>query len=103
LAYTLLVFVHLLAACMALGAIVATDLRMLSRLAHDRVRIPPPNGFVARIVTMGLVLLWATGAAIVWLGLEANPDFVTPKLAAKIALAVLLTPNSCVRHRLTFP
>jgi len=101
--YTLLVFVHLLAACMALGAIVATDLRMLSRLAHDRVRIPPPNGFVARIVTIGLALLWTTGGAIVWLGLEGNPGFVTPKLAAKVALVVLLTLNAWVLHRLTFP
>ena len=101
--YTLLVFVHLLAACIALGAIVATDLRMLSRLAHDRVRIPPPNGFVARLVTTGLVLLWITGAAMVWLGLQGNAAFVTPKLAAKVLLVVLLTLNAWLLHWLTFP
>ncbi|HUP06911.1 MAG TPA: hypothetical protein VMU47_07160 [Caldimonas sp.] len=101
--YTLLVFVHLIAGCIALGAIVATDLRMLSRLAHDRVRIPPPNGFVARLVTTGLALLWATGAAIVWRGLDGNPAYVTPKLAAKVLLVVLLTLNAWLLHRLTFP
>ena len=46
----LLVFAHLLAASTALGAIVATDLRLLSKLALDRVRSAPPNEFVARIV-----------------------------------------------------
>jgi len=101
--YTLLVFVHLLAACMALGAIVATDLRMLSRLAHDRVRIPPPNGFVARLVTIGLVLLWATGGAIVWMGLDRDPEFVSSKLQGKLALVVLLSLNAWVLHRWTFP
>src|SRR4051812_15115347 len=59
--YLILVFGHLLATSMALGAIVATDLRMLSKLAHDRVRIPPPNEFVARLVTIALVLLYVTG------------------------------------------
>ena len=46
----LLVFGHLLAASMALGAIVATDLRLLSKLSQDKVRIAPPNPFVVRIV-----------------------------------------------------
>ena len=64
----LLVFVHLLAASMALGAIVATDLRLLSKLAQDRVRIAPPNAFVARIVMLALLLLYVTGGAIVWPG-----------------------------------
>ena len=58
--YLMLVFGHLLATSMALGAIVATDLRMLSKLAQDRVRIPPPNEFVARLVTIALVLLYVT-------------------------------------------
>jgi hypothetical protein len=59
----LLVFVHLLAASTALGAIVATDLRLLSRLAQDRVRIAPPNDFVARIVIVALLVLYVSGAA----------------------------------------
>jgi hypothetical protein len=101
--YMLLVFGHLLATAMALGAIVATDLRMLSRLAHDRVRIPPPNPFVARLVTIGLVLLWATGAGIVAIGLQRDAGFLTPKLQAKLVLVVLITVNAWLLHRLTFP
>lgn len=99
-----LVFVHLLAASMALGAIVATDLRLLSKLAQDRVRIAPPNAFVARIVMVALGLLWASGLAIVALGTLASADYLAnPKLQAKIVLVVLLTANAFVLHRLTFP
>jgi hypothetical protein len=100
----LLVFAHLLAASMALGAIVATDLRLLSKLAQDRTRIAPPNEFVARIVVVALVVLYATGAAIVGQGVLERPDYLAnPKLQAKLALVVLLTINAFVLHRLTFP
>jgi hypothetical protein len=100
----LLAFVHLLAASMALGAIVATDLRLLSRLAQDRVRIAPPNEFVARMVLVALVVLYASGALIVWQGLAVRADYLAnPKLQAKMLLVVLLTINAFVLHRLTFP
>ena len=100
----LLVFAHLLAASMALGAIVATDLRLLSKLAQDRTRIAPPNEFVARIVVVALVVLYATGAAIIGQGVLDRPNYLAnPKLQAKLALVVLLTINAFVLHRLTFP
>src|SRR5204863_7188755 len=77
----LLVFAHLLAASTALGAIVATDLRLLSKLAQDRTRIAPPNEFVARIVVVALIVLYATGAAIVGLGVLERADYLAnPKL-----------------------
>jgi hypothetical protein len=100
----LLVFAHLLAASTALGAIVATDLRLLSKLAQDRTRIAPPNEFVARIVIVALFVLYATGAAIVWQGMLGRVDYLAnPKLQAKLALVVLLTINAGILHRLTFP
>ena len=100
----LLVFAHLLAASMALGAIVATDLRLLSKLAQDKVRIAPPNPFVVRIVMLALLLLYLTGGAIVWQGLGERPDYLdNPKLQAKIALVVVLTLNAFVLHHVTFP
>jgi hypothetical protein len=102
--YLILVFAHLLAASMALGAIVATDLRLLSKLAQDRVRIAPPNEFVARMVMVALLVLWVTGAAIVGHGLLERPDYLAnPKLQAKILLVALLTLNAFALHRLTFP
>ena len=100
----LLVFAHLLAASMALGAIVATDLRLLSKLSQDRIRIAPPNEFVARIVMVALLMLYVTGGAIVWHGSLERPDYLSnPKLQAKVLLVVLLTLNAFVLHRLTFP
>lgn len=100
----LLVFGHLLAASMALGAIVATDLRLLSKLSQDKVRIAPPNPFVARIVMLALLLLYVTGGAIVIQGLADRPDYLdNPKLQAKIALVVLLTLNAFILHKVTFP
>jgi len=99
-----LLFVHLLAGSMALGAIVATDLRLLSKLAQDRVRIAPPNRFVTRIVTIALIVLCLSGVAIVWLASLERPDsLANPKLQAKIALVLLLTVNAFVLHRFTFP
>lgn len=102
--YTLIVFVHLLAASMALGAIVATDLRLLSKLAQDRVRIAPPNEFVARIVMLALLLLYVTGGAIVTMGAMERPDYLdNPKLQAKVLFVVMLTLNAFVLHKITFP
>jgi hypothetical protein len=100
----LLVFVHLLAASTALGAIVATDLRLLSRLAQDRVRIAPPNDFVARIVIVALLVLYVSGGMIVWQGASERADYLAnPKLLAKVLLVVLLSINAFVLHRFTFP
>ena len=102
--YLILVFAHLLAASTALGAIVATDLRLLSKLAQDRVRIAPPNAFVARMVMVALLVLWITGAAIVAHGMVERSDYLSnPKLQAKILLVALLTLNAVALHRLTFP
>ena len=101
--YLILVFGHLLATSMALGAIVATDLRMLSKLAHDRVRIPPPNEFVARLVTIALVLLYLTGAGMLLIKSQAPEPLLNPKLQGKLLLVALLTINAIVLHRITFP
>ncbi len=102
--YTLLVFVHLLSASMALGAIVATDLRLLSKLSQDKVRIAPPNAFVARIVMLALLMLWLTGGVIVWHGVATHADYLAnPKLLVKIGVVVLLTGNAFMLHRVTFP
>lgn len=102
--YMILVFGHVLSTSMALGAIVATDLRMLSKLSQDRVRIPPPNDFVARLVTVALVGLYATGISMVCIGAYGHPDYLlNEKLLAKFVIVGLLTVNAVVLHRFTFP
>jgi hypothetical protein len=94
----------LLATCTALGAIVATDIRMLARLGDYKSRIAPPNPFVARLVTIGLMGLYVTGAALIWIGLGENPDYLqNPKLQAKLVLVAILSANGVALHRWTFP
>ncbi len=100
----LLLFAHLLGTSMALGAIVATDIRLLGKLADDRVRIAPPNPFVMRLIALSLAVLYVTGAALVGLGQLADPDYLSnPKLLAKLVLVLILSVNALVLHRYTFP
>ena len=100
----LLLFAHLLGTSLALGAIVATDIRLIGKLADRRVRIAPPNPFVMRLISLALLVLVATGAALVLLGLSDNPAYMNnPKLQGKLILVVVLSLNALVLHRLTFP
>ncbi len=101
----LLLFAHLLGTSLALGAIVATDIRLLRRLADDRVRIAPPNPYVMRLITIALVVLVVTGATMIALGIAERPDYLSanPKLQAKLVLVALLMINAFVLHRYTFP
>ena len=100
----LLLFAHLLGTSLALGAIVATDIRLLGKLADHRVRIAPPNPFVMRLITVALMVLYATGTALVLLGLNDDPAYLdNPKLQAKLILVAVLSLNAMVLHRYTFP
>lgn len=100
----LLVYLHLIATCAAIGTIVLTDLRLLAKASGYRVVIPPPERFEARIITFALIALYLTGAGIVYLGVSANPEYLAnPKLQAKLVLVVLLSANAFILHRLVFP
>jgi hypothetical protein len=100
----LILFAHLLGTSLALGAIVATDIRLLSRLAQVRVRIAPPNPFVMRLISLALALLYLTGGCLLWLGWSADPAYLSnPKLQGKLILVLLLSLNALVLHRITFP
>lgn len=101
---TLLVFVHLIATCAAIGTIVLTDLRLIARAMGYRVVIPPPERLETRIVTAALVVLYISGMALVALGLQGTGGLLdNPKLQAKLVLVGLLTFNAFVLHRKVFP
>jgi len=100
----LLLFAHLLGTSMALGAIVATDIRLLGKLADKRVRIAPPNPYVMRLISASLGVLYITGTAMIVLNLQDDPTYLdNPKLLAKLVLVLVLTLNALVLHRYTFP
>lgn len=93
-----------MAVCTAIGAIVATDLRLLGKLRARTDRIAPPNEFVMRLVAGSLVVLYLSGAALIWVGCRDNPAYLdNPKLQAKLVLVGLLTLNAVVLHWHTFP
>lgn len=100
----LLLFAHLLGTSLALGAIVATDIRLLGKLADDRVRIAPPNPFVMRLISLALLTLFLTGGALLAVGLAADPHYLAnPKIQGKLLLVALLSVNALVLHHYTFP
>lgn len=101
---TLIVYTHLLATCVAIGTIVVTDLRLMAKALGYRVVIPKPERVETITITLALVVLYLTGAAIVYLGLQANPDYLAnQKLQAKLVLVGLLTLNAVVLHQAVFP
>ena len=100
----LLLFAHLLGTSMALGAIVATDIRLLGKLADNRVRIAPPNPFVMRLISLALLVLYTTGAALLAVCVADDPNYLAnPKMQAKLLLVALLSVNALVLHHITFP
>lgn len=101
---TLIVYLHLIATCAAIGTIVITDLRLMAKALGYRVVIPKPERFETWTISAALVGLYLTGAVIVFLGLQANPDYLdNEKLQAKLVLVGLLTLNAVVLHKAVFP
>lgn len=101
---TLIVYVHLIATCAAIGTIVITDLRLAAKALGYKVVIPPPERFETRMISAALAMLYITGAIVVFMGLQANPDFLAnQKVQAKLVLVALLTVNAVVLHQMVFP
>lgn len=102
---SLLVYIHLLAACVAIGilliqdyALFKTNGRRLTALEINELHLN------ARRVSVALLLLWVTGIAIVIKGYVGHPDYViNPKLWAKLSVVVVLTINGCLLHNFCFP
>ena len=100
----LVLFVHLVGVCLALGMILLSDARLLARVAGYRVVILPPSRFDTRVITAALLLLTVSGAVLITYGMAARPDYLAnPKLQAKLALVLALAVNAVVLHRVVFP
>ena len=101
----LLVYLHLIATCAAIGTIVITDMRLLAKVMGYRVVIPPPQRFETLTITFALIALYITGGVLVFLGLDERPDYLmgNGKLQAKLVLVALLTVNAFALHHWVFP
>ena len=100
----LLVFIHLVAMAVAVGNMLDFDLRFL-RAAHL-----PLNGSMRRslqatqrTMTATLLVLWATGLALVAWAVALDPNALdNEKLWMKLVTVACLTVNGVVLHRFAF-
>lgn len=103
---TLLVYAHLLAACVSVGILLIQD----SALAKSRGKALSASAIKdltksAEIMFVALVVLWITGLALVLLGYLENPQqyLMNEKLWAKFTVVSVLTLNGIALHYFSFP
>jgi hypothetical protein len=103
---TLLVYAHLLAACVSIGILLIQD----SALAQSRGKALSANAIKdltksAEIMFLALIVLWISGLALVVLGYLENPQqyLMNEKLWAKFTVVSVLTLNGILLHYFSFP
>jgi hypothetical protein len=103
--HTLIVYAHLIAACVAVGILLSQDL-MLSRTGGKRLSLGAVKDLqrAAKTISSALVVLWISGIALVSIGRFNDPNYLmNQKLWAKFAVVVVLTVNGAVLHHFSFP
>jgi hypothetical protein len=97
----LLLFIHVTAFAVALGCVLREDAKLVSARPID----PPSLREAARLVRFALILLWASGGALIVFdtggALLAVAD--NPKLLAKLTVVCVLTLNGIALHTVAFP
>lgn len=103
---TLIVYAHLIAACVAIGILLMQDLA----LAKTRGKALSSAAIkdltkAAEIMFMALVMLWISGLTLVVLGYLENPTqyLMNEKLWAKFTVVSALTLNGIALHYFSFP
>ena len=102
------VYVHLVACCVAIGLVLTSDIAMVRDLLKRKVFTEHDNAHMESLqksVIAALIALWVTGAAVIGIDyLEKGMDyFMNPKLHAKVIIVVLLSYNGILLHRLVLP
>lgn len=103
---TLIVYAHLLAACVAVGILLLQDLALAKTrgnpLSTDAIQ---ELRKAADIVFIALVVLWVSGLTLVVMGYLENPQqyLMNEKLWAKFTVVSILTLNGLLLHYFSFP
>jgi len=103
---TLIVYAHLLAACVAIGILLIQDLALAkskgSPLSATAIKDLTKS---AEIMFIALILLWISGLTLVLLGYLENPQqyLMNEKLWAKFTVVSVLTLNGIALHYFSFP
>lgn len=104
-----IVYLHLIACCVAIGLVLTSDIAMVKQLINGDTAEKQETeqlSSLKKTVTLALVALWITGIAIVWLDVSVNgfaAYFANPKLQAKLTIVALLTLNGFVLHSAVMP
>ncbi|MBN3818381.1 hypothetical protein G3N57_17990 [Paraburkholderia sp. Se-20369] len=103
-----IVFVHLIACCVAIGLVLTSDIAMVRRLLDsdapsDLAQVHLPS--LQSTVTLALTVLWVTGIAIIAFDMRTQglTYLHNPKLQAKIGIVALLTFNGIALHTTVLP
>lgn len=103
---TLIVYVHLLAACVAVGILLLQDSTLAKTLGRALSNTAVAElSKAAGIIFAALVLLWVSGLALVVLGYLEDPQhyLFNEKLWAKFSVVSVLTLNGIALHYFSFP
>ncbi|MBM3117143.1 hypothetical protein [Jeongeupia naejangsanensis] len=101
----LLVYPHLIACCVAIGATVLADLKIMGQRTGpgDRALLQ----LVSRVVLVALGVLWCTGLSIIVLDFGHWPGWqeliAKPKLISKLFVVCVLTLNGAALHHYALP
>lgn len=102
------IYVHLVACCVAIGLVLTSDVAMVRDLLKRKVFTEHDNAHMESLqksVIVALIALWVTGVAVVgidYLG-KGVEYFMNPKLQAKVIIVALLSYNGVLLHRLVLP
>lgn len=103
---TLIVYVHLIAACVAVGILLMQDL-VLAKTGGKPMSLYSIKELkrAAGIISVALGVLWASGLTLVLIGYLDNPQeyLLNQKLWAKFTVVAVLTINGIVLHHFSFP
>jgi hypothetical protein len=103
-----IVYLHLIACCIAIGSVITSDVAMAKQLFRGNSRETIAPGHFAqlqKIVYFALIALWVTGAVLVSLDayMKGWGYFTNPKLQAKVLVVLLLTLNGFALHKFVMP
>jgi hypothetical protein len=101
------VYLHLLACCVAIGLVFMSDLDMVKRLLTGEGATLDERhlGGLHKTLVRALLVLWLTGSGLVAIDVWTKGAELlgNPKLQSKIAIVVLLTINGVVLHHAVLP
>ena len=103
---TLIVYVHLIAACVAVGILLIQDLALAKTRGNTlSAHAVSELKRAATIISLALIVLWISGLTLVLIGYLDNPQeyLMNQKLWAKFTVVGILTLNGIALHHFSFP